>query len=277
VVEVRVRDEEEHTLHVRESSIEPDGARERDQAKSTVENEQILSRQKRVAGRVVSDLRPWRKVTLRPPASPHVEADRAHAAARTTLAGSDCFLRSSHSSDFADERKGRILISPLLSRAYIVSMRETLIDLTRHCIWSDHELWSSAESCPGALDDSTLLERFHHIHLVQYAFVSLVQGDEVDVNRGEKLSATELREWGRSNAVTLFELASKIPDEELAEHFSVPWFKEPPIELSRGEAILQACLHSVHHRAQNATRLRELGAEPPTIDYIVWIWKGRPA
>ncbi len=155
-------------------------------------------------------------------------------------------------------------------------MRETLIDLTRHCIWADEELWNAAASTSGALVDSALLERFHHIHLVQYAFISLVQGHEVDVNRGESLSPAELREWGRGSAETLLGLASQIPDDELSEHFSVPWFKEPPIELSRGEAILQACLHSIHHRAQNATRLRELGGDPPTIDYIVWIWKGRP-
>ena len=36
-------------------------------------------------------------------------------------------------------------------------------------------------------------------------------------------------------------------------------------------------MHSQHHRAQNATRLRELGGKPPTTDLIVWYWKGRPA
>jgi uncharacterized damage-inducible protein DinB len=35
-------------------------------------------------------------------------------------------------------------------------------------------------------------------------------------------------------------------------------------------------MHSHFHRGQNATRLRELGGEPPTTDYIFWLWKGRP-
>jgi len=39
----------------------------------------------------------------------------------------------------------------------------------------------------------------------------------------------------------------------------------------------QVVLHSEHHRAQNATRLRELGGAPPPTDYIVWILDGRPA
>jgi len=155
-------------------------------------------------------------------------------------------------------------------------MRSTLLDLTRHCIWADDQLWGAIELDPKALADAGLMERLHHIHLVQYAFVCLVRGEEIDKHRGEALSASELREWGRGNAVTLLELARLIPDDDLEAHFDVPWFREPPIEISRGEAILQACLHSVHHRAQVATKLRELGGDPPTFDYIMWIWKGRP-
>lgn len=158
----------------------------------------------------------------------------------------------------------------------MVPMRQTLIDLTRHCIWADDQLWQSVDQLASAGADRTLLERFHHIHLVQYAFVSLVRGEPVDPKKGQDLGPRELREWGRGNAVTLFELTRLIPDEELNEHFNVPWFNDPPIVLSRGEAILQACLHTAHHRGQNASLLRELGGEPPILDYIYWIWKGRP-
>jgi len=40
---------------------------------------------------------------------------------------------------------------------------------------------------------------------------------------------------------------------------------------------MQAVMHSQWHRGQNATRLRELGGEPPTLDLIVWIANNRPA
>jgi uncharacterized damage-inducible protein DinB len=43
------------------------------------------------------------------------------------------------------------------------------------------------------------------------------------------------------------------------------------------EALTQCDMHSQHHRGQNATRLRELGGEPPPTDLIFWYWKGRPA
>ena len=50
----------------------------------------------------------------------------------------------------------------------------------------------------------------------------------------------------------------------------------PPLEITVEEALVQAVMHSQHHRGQNATRLRELGGEPPTTDFIVWLWQGRP-
>lgn len=155
-------------------------------------------------------------------------------------------------------------------------MRTTLIDLTRHCIWADTALWDAVEAHPAAIADPVILDRFHHIHLVQRAFVHMVRGETVDPHMGKGLDPASLREWGRAGAVTLLELARLIPDGELAEQFDIPWFRNPPIEITRGEAILQACLHSVHHRGQNAARLRELGGEPLMIDYIYWIWKRRP-
>ena len=63
----------------------------------------------------------------------------------------------------------------------------------------------------------------------------------------------------------------------LAECIPVPWFKDPPLELSVGRALTQAAMHSHYHRGQNATRLRELGGEPPMTDLIVWYWRGQPA
>jgi uncharacterized damage-inducible protein DinB len=56
----------------------------------------------------------------------------------------------------------------------------------------------------------------------------------------------------------------------------IPWFTDPPLTLTVTEALTQCAMHSHHHRGQNATRLRELGATPPSTDLIVWYWKGKP-
>lgn len=43
------------------------------------------------------------------------------------------------------------------------------------------------------------------------------------------------------------------------------------------ESVLQVALHSTYHRGQINARLRELGGDPPLVDFIVWIWRGRPS
>jgi uncharacterized damage-inducible protein DinB len=36
-------------------------------------------------------------------------------------------------------------------------------------------------------------------------------------------------------------------------------------------------MHTVYHRGQVNARVRALGGEPPLVDYIAWLWLGRPA
>jgi uncharacterized damage-inducible protein DinB len=43
------------------------------------------------------------------------------------------------------------------------------------------------------------------------------------------------------------------------------------------ETMLQVASHSTYHRGQVNARLREISGEPPLVDYIAWIWFGRPA
>jgi uncharacterized damage-inducible protein DinB len=41
--------------------------------------------------------------------------------------------------------------------------------------------------------------------------------------------------------------------------------------------MFQVTSHSTHHRGQVNARLRALGGEPPLVDYIAWVWFGKPA
>jgi len=42
-----------------------------------------------------------------------------------------------------------------------------------------------------------------------------------------------------------------------------------------GDMLLQGCIHSTHHRAQVVNMLRQLEAETPELDYMMWV--RRPA
>ena len=153
-----------------------------------------------------------------------------------------------------------------------------LRDLCAHHAWADAEHWRAFETYPLALEDAVLFGRLHHLHLTQSAFVWAFSDRRSDfvfsapddfTPRTLKAFAMDLHE-GLARAAMVAEPA-------LDRRISIPWFTNPPLELSVREALTQVAMHSHYHRGQNATRLRELGGEPPMTDLIAWYWKGRPA
>lgn len=42
---------------------------------------------------------------------------------------------------------------------------------------------------------------------------------------------------------------------------------------SLADMMIQMCVHSTHHRAQAVNILRRLGADPPELDYMMWVRK----
>jgi uncharacterized damage-inducible protein DinB len=90
--------------------------------------------------------------------------------------------------------------------------------------------------------------------------------------------------WARAGHEALAVRAASMTETEAATHASVPWSKllaerigREPEQVTIGETMLQVAFHSTYHRGQANTRLRELGGKPPLVDYIAWIWLGRPA
>jgi uncharacterized damage-inducible protein DinB len=154
-----------------------------------------------------------------------------------------------------------------------------LSDLLNHQFWADGEMWEAIGAHAPPRADRIIHDRLHHIHQVQRFFIWAV-GD-----RAVQLSPTkpdafpsfeELREYASESHQQVHRGLAALTDARLAEAIEMPWFRDPPLSLTVAEALTQMAMHSQHHRGQNATRLRELGAVPPTVDLIVWYWKGRP-
>jgi uncharacterized damage-inducible protein DinB len=153
-----------------------------------------------------------------------------------------------------------------------------LRDLYAHQAWADAEHWRIIEAHHPAREDPALVQRLHHIHLVQHAFLSIVQGEAVVVTEPKDFpTLAALKNYARDAWQRGMSAFGAMLPERFDERIAIPWFREPPIDITVGQALLQAAMHSHYHRGQNATRLRELGAEPPLTDLIVWYWKGRPA
>ena len=160
-------------------------------------------------------------------------------------------------------------------------MDSLLLDLCKHQAWADAEHWSAIEAHAAARDDGVIRARLHHLHLVQRSFAWAV-GDRASEfslreSRPEDFkSLDELKGFARESHADLDRFISRAPDARWAQSVTIPWFKNPPLSITVSEALTQCTMHSQWHRGQNAARLRELGARPPSVDLIVWYWKGRP-
>lgn len=159
-----------------------------------------------------------------------------------------------------------------------------LRDLARHAEWADSSLWSSLLASPAASSDSQALEWFHHIHRVQRAFLALWRAEAIEKTEPSDFAdAPALAAWGREGHRAISEHLAAVAESELARVLEIPWarFVEPRIGRSAGpvtveESIVQVAMHSAHHRGQVAARLRQVGGEPPLVDYIAWLWFERP-
>jgi uncharacterized damage-inducible protein DinB len=157
-------------------------------------------------------------------------------------------------------------------------MKDILADLFGHMEWADAELWRALLSSAPASADERIRERLHHLHLVQHGFLAIVR-HETFVYRpfAEFGDILELRDYARDFHAAAGPHVAHIDAAALDELHVIPWFKDPPLRIRAGDALMQAAMHSQYHRGQNATRLRELGGDPPMTDFIVWLWKGKPA
>lgn len=160
-------------------------------------------------------------------------------------------------------------------------MIDFLRDLYGHQEWADAELWKAVEGQPGALADEHIPKRFRHFHSTQYGYLMIVQGEKIGVRDferryGDSVEIQKVKENAKEIHHQLGQLLAEMPESRLEEKLLLPWFKDPSFVVSIAQALVQVPMHSQYHRGQNATRLRELGGKPPTLDFVLWIWKGKP-
>jgi uncharacterized damage-inducible protein DinB len=158
-----------------------------------------------------------------------------------------------------------------------------LIDLYHHMQWADAAVWTSLLASENGQTDSKLRDYLYHLHLVQYAFLRIWRGEPRETPYPTFDDVQSLMRWGRSYYNEAFGHLSSLSDEKVFEAMPVPWSDMIERRLGRapetttiGETILQVALHSLYHRGQVNARLREIGVEPPLVDYIAWVWLGRP-
>lgn len=160
----------------------------------------------------------------------------------------------------------------------------TICDLFAHMQWADAAVWKAVLASSAATEDAKLQEVLNHLHVVQRAFLKAWRGEAFEEGFPTFTNAITLRDWARDYYEEANAYLTKLGEDGLQQPMSLPWaalvekrFGRPPESTTIGETALQVALHSTYHRGQMNARLRELGGEPTLVDYIAWLWQGRPA
>ncbi len=163
---------------------------------------------------------------------------------------------------------------------------DLLDQLIHHAEWADATVWQTVLDTNDASPalDSRVEFWLHHIHLVQHAFFYVWTGQPLEFTEiGDFADPRALALWGREGHAEIQRFLRSATDSELDDELEIPWTEElterwnrPIGPLTVAQSVVQVAMHSTHHRGQVAARLREKGAEPPMVDYIVWVWFGKP-
>jgi uncharacterized damage-inducible protein DinB len=160
---------------------------------------------------------------------------------------------------------------------------EELNALAAHMEWADAQVWATALQSSAARGDERLRGWLHHLHTVQRAFTSFWRQQPpnfADLASFDGLPA--LATWGRAGLADLRTFLATADGASMTRVIELPWAQRfaptgsAVVHPTLAETALHLSIHTAHHRGQVNARLRELGAEPPLVDYIAWIWKGRP-
>jgi uncharacterized damage-inducible protein DinB len=160
---------------------------------------------------------------------------------------------------------------------------KTLIDLYKHMEWADAAVWTAVLESEPASADPKLKEYFTHLHIVQRAFLLMWRKEDLPSSFPEFSELKQVLTWARKTYGEGISQLEAMRDPGLSEPLPLPWAKmveqtigKPPQENSIGETALQVIMHSMYHRGQINARLKALEGKPPLVDYICWVWLGRP-
>jgi uncharacterized damage-inducible protein DinB len=160
-----------------------------------------------------------------------------------------------------------------------------LRELFRHMEWADATVWRAVLVHPDAGRDGRLAEWLLHIHTVQRAFLHIWTSKPVtfpNVSDFPEISA--LQQWAQPYYDEARRFLATLDPAALEQPVVMPWVRHFEERLGRAfaqptlaETVFQVTSHSTYHRGQVNARLRTLGGEPPLVDFIAWVWFGKPA
>ena len=162
---------------------------------------------------------------------------------------------------------------------------DALKELFLHMEWADATVWRAALAHPPAARDTRLRDLLLHLHNVQRAFLHIWTKQPLDWPTTEDFpDIASVQRWSHPAYAASRQFLDALDPAALGVPLVMPWAAElakslgrEPGEPTLGETIFQVTSHSTYHRGQVNARLRELGGEPPLVDFIAWVWFDKPA
>ena len=163
---------------------------------------------------------------------------------------------------------------------------DALRELLRHMEWADALVWRALLVHPPAAEDRRIRDLLMHMHGVQRAFLQIWSSAEplTFPTLDDAAGLSGIHGWASSYYVELSAAVARFDEATLTRPIEMPGLGQYEERMGRrfdkpilAETMFQVASHSTYHRGQVNARLREIGGEPPLVDYIAWIWFGRPA
>ena len=151
---------------------------------------------------------------------------------------------------------------------------QILLDMARHQAWADAAHCKMLRENTTLAEDAEIRTRLNHMLMALKMFTTLALGKAPDASGMKEIDSIDELEASMGKAHG--DLAATLESADLDKMIALPRGPNGPYEAPAGVLLLQALMHSQHHRAQNASRMRQLGATPPMTDFLIWYASGRP-
>lgn len=148
--------------------------------------------------------------------------------------------------------------------------RELLKQMALHQKWADAAHWKMLHENPTLMEDEQIRTRLNHMLAACRMLTTLARGGTPD------MAPAPVDDLEPAMSAATDELLAAIDSVDPATTISLPRGPKGPFEAPAGVILLQAVMHSQHHRGQNAARMTALGVKPPMTDFILWHAFGRP-
>ena len=157
-------------------------------------------------------------------------------------------------------------------------------EFSQHMEWADAQTWRAISRTPTAVVDDRIKWLCHHTHLVQSIYLQAWRGDPSQLTELQSYpDLASIESWGRPFYPLAAAFAATVDESRFAEPLDFPWSAMIAekfgtiLPATLGESAWQVFSHTTYHRGQLSTRIRELGGEPPLVDFLYWVWAGKPA